>query len=175
MFPVLNVLAALPWRLIAAGALAAVLFAGGCQFGANRVSAKWDVEKAATARVVAKQAEHVAAVAVQQSNINQEISNDFQRAKAAISADRQHLLVRVPERVRIETPDSAGTVPAVSVLTARVDTASADAVPTTQQPALIAACERLAEDAAQTTLMVVEFQKWYRDQRFAHDNHAISN
>ena len=25
----------------------------------------------------------------------------------------------------------------------------------------VAACEQLAEDAAQTTLMVVEFQRWY--------------
>ena len=34
-----------------------------------------------------------------------------------------------------------------------------------------AACEKpaekLAEDAAQTTLMVVEFQRWYREQREA--------
>ena len=28
-----------------------------------------------------------------------------------------------------------------------------------------AVCEKLAEDAAQTTLMVVEFQRWYREQR----------
>ena len=88
MFPVLNVLAALPWRLIAAGALAAVVFVGGCQFGTNRVTAKWDAEKVATAEAVAKQAEHVVAVTVQQSTINQEISNEFQKAKAAIVADR---------------------------------------------------------------------------------------
>ena len=50
MFPILNILAALPWRLIAAGVLAAVLFAGGCQFGANRVTAKWDAVKVARHR-----------------------------------------------------------------------------------------------------------------------------
>jgi hypothetical protein len=165
MFPVLNVLAALPCRLIATGALAAVLFAGGCQFGANRVTAKWDVEKAATAQVVAKNAEHVAAVAVQQSTINQEISNDFQKAKAAIAADRQHLLARIPERVRVDAPDSPGPVPAVPGVTARVNAAAADPVPAAEGPATVAACEKLAEDAAQTTLMVVEFQKWYREQR----------
>ena len=114
MFPILNILAALPWRLIAAGTFAALLFAGGCQFGANRVTAKWDAEKAATAEAVAKQAEHVASFVVQQSAINQEISNEFQQAKAAISADRLHLLARVPERMRIDTPDSASPVPAVS-------------------------------------------------------------
>ena len=113
MFPILNILAALPWRLIAAGLLAAVLFAGGCQFGANRVPANWDAEKVATAEAVAKQAEHVAAVPVQQSTINQEISNDFQKAKTAITADRQHLLARVPVRVRVEATDHPGAVPAI--------------------------------------------------------------
>ena len=163
MFPILNILAALPWRLIAAGVLAAVLFAGGCQFGANRVTAKWDAEKVATGEAVAKQAEHVAAVTVHQSTINQEISNEFQQAKAAIAADRQHLLARVPVSVRIVAPDSAGPVSAVPSVAAGADAAAADPVPST-------ACEKLAEDAAQTTLMVVEVQRWYREQREANAN-----
>ena len=163
MFPILNFLAALPWRLIAAGVLAAVLFAGGCQFGADRVTAKWDAEKAATAVAVAKQAEHVAAVAVLQSTINQEISNDFQKAKAAIAADRLHLLARVPVRVRVVAPDSAGPVPAIPVAATRTDAATADPIPSV-------VCEKLAEDAALTTLMVVAFQRWYREQREAHGN-----
>ena len=37
-------------------------------------------------------------------------------------------------------------------------------------PVSVAACEKLAEDAAQTTLMVVAFQRWYREQREAHGN-----
>ena len=160
MFPILNILAALPWRLIGAAVLAAVLFASGCQFGADRVTAKWDAEKVATAQVVAKQAEHVAAVTVQQSTINQEISNEFQKAKAAISADRQHLLARVPVRVRVEATDHPGAVPAIPDVAAGVDAAAADAVSA-------AACEKLAEDAAQTTLMLLEFQRWYREQRNA--------
>ena len=157
MFPILNILAALPWQLIGAAVLAAVLFAGGCQFGTNRVTVKWDAEKVATSQVVAKQAEHVAAVVVQQSNINQEISNEFQKAKAAIVADRQHLLARVPVRLRVEAPDHPGTMPAVPGIAAGVDAATAD-------PVSVAVCEKLAEDAAQTTLMVVEFQRWYREQ-----------
>ena len=163
MLPILKILVALPWRLIAASVLATVLFAGGCQFGANRVTAKWDAEKVATSQVVAKQAEHVAAVVVRQSTINQEISNEFQKAKAAIVADRQHLLARVPVRVRVEATDHPGPVPAVPDVATRIDAATADPVPA-------AACEKLAEDAAQTTLMVVEFQRWYRDQREANAN-----
>ena len=158
MFPIWNILAALPWRLIGASVLATVLFAGGCQFGTNRVTADWDAEKAATAQVVAKQAEHVIAVAVQQSTINQEISNDFQKAKTAITADRLHLLARVPVRVRVDAPDHPSPVPAVPDVATRTDAAAAD-------PVSAADCEKLAEDAAQTTLMVVEFQRWYREQR----------
>ena len=163
MFPIFNILAALPWRLLGIGVLAAMLFAGGCQFGADRVTAKWDAEKVATALVVAKQAEHVAAVTVQQSTINQEISNEFQKAKAAISADRQHLLARVPLRVRVDTANSPSPMPAVPDVAARVDAATADPVP-------VAVCEKLVEDAAQTTLMVVAFQRWYREQREAIGN-----
>ena len=154
MFPIFNILAALPWRLIAAGVLAAGLFAGGCQFGANRVTARWDAEKAETAQAVAKQAEHVIAVAFRQSTINQEISNEFQKAKTAITADRRHLLARVPKRVRVDAPDHSSPVPAVPSVAIRTDAAVADPVPA-------AVCEKLAEDAAQTTLMVVEFQRWY--------------
>ena len=160
MFPILSILAALPWRLIGSSVLAAGLFASGCQLGANRVTAAWDAEKAATAEAVAKQAEHVAAVAVQQSTINQEISNDFKKAKAAIATDRLHLLARVPVRVRIDATDHPDPVPAVPVIAAGVDAATAD-------PVSAAVCEKLAEDAALTTLMVVEFQRWYREQREA--------
>ena len=170
MFPIFNILAALPWRLIGASVLAAVLFAGGCQFGANRVTAKWDAEKAASAIAVAKQAEHVIAVSVQQSTINQEISNDFQKAKAAITADRQRLLARVPVSVRIDAPDSAGPVPAVPSVAAGTDAATADPVSAAGRPEISAACEKLVEDAAQTTLMVVAFQRWYRLQATATSN-----
>ena len=170
MFPIWNILAALPWRLIGASVLATVLFAGGCQFGTNRVTVKWDAEKVATSQVVAKQAEHVAAVVVRQSTINQEISNEFQKAKAAIAADRQHLLARVPVRLRVVAADSASPVPAVPDVAARTDAATADPVSVAEWSASSAACEKLAEDAAQTTLMVVEFQRWYREQRDAVEN-----
>ena len=163
MFPIFNILAALPWRLIGAAVLAAVVFVGGCQFGTNRVTVKWDAEKAATAEAVAKQAEHVAAVVVLQSTINQEISNDFQKTKAAITADRQRLLARVPVRVRVDAADSPGPVPAVPGIAAGVDATTADPIPST-------VCEKLAEDAAHTTLMVVAFQRWYREQREANGN-----
>ena len=136
----------------------------------EQFSCKWDAEKSATARAVFKQAEHVAAVTVQQTNINQEISNEFQKAKAAIAADRQHLLARVPVRVRVDAPGSDSGVPGVPVVAAGIDATTADPVPVAGQSENSAACERLAVDAAQTTLTVVEFQRWYREQVKAFSN-----
>ena len=57
------------------------------------------------------------------------------------SIDRQHLLARVPVRVRVGTADSTGPVHAVPSVAAGVDAATADPVPA-------AGCEKLAEDAA---------------------------
>ena len=159
-----NAMAALPWRLIGMGALAAGLFVGGCEFGEGRVAARWDAEKLAKDQAVTQQAEHVAVVTAQQSTINQEISNEFQTAKAAIAADRQPLLARVPQRLRVDTAGRHSTVPGISGAAARIDAVAADVVPATGPLADTAVCETLAEDAAQTTLMVVEFQRWYREQ-----------
>ena len=159
-----NVVATLPWRLIAAGSVGAALFVGGCQIGERRIAAQWEAEKVAAAQATARQAERVAVVTAQQSTINQEISNEFQTAKAAIAADRQPLLAGVPQRVRVDVTDRHRAVPSVPGVAARIDAAPADAIPAAGQPADTAVCETLAEDAAQTTLMVVEFQRWYREQ-----------
>lgn len=164
MFPILNIVSNLPWRLIGVSVLASVLFVGGCQYGERRVTARWDAEKAATAQAIARQAEHVAAVTAHQTTINQEISNEFRADEKQIAADRHHLLARVPRRVRHHAASRSGAVPEVPTVAARTDAASADAVPVTEQPASNTTCEKLAEDAAQTTLMVAQFQKWYREQ-----------
>ena len=80
-----------------------------------------------------------------------------------LQVDGLHLLARVPKRVRVDAPDHPVPVPAVPDVAARTDAATAD-------PVSAAACVKLAEDAAQTTLMVVAFQRWYREQREANSN-----
>ncbi len=164
MFPILDILKLLPWRLIAATALALAVFVGGYRYGEQHVTAQWDAEKAAQARVVARQAAQVAAVTTHQTTINQEISNEFQTERAEIVADRHDLLARVPRRVRHHAPSGAGAVPEVPTATARTDETPANPVPAAGQQASATTCSQLAEDAAQTTLMVVKFQRWYREQ-----------
>ncbi len=164
MFVTLDILKLLPWRLIGAATLALAVFAAGYRYGEQRVTAQWDAEKAAQAQAVARQAAQVAAVTTHQSTINQEISNDFETEKAKIVADRRHLFSRVPRRVRHHATSHAGAVPEVPAVAARTDAAPANPVPAAGQQTGAATCNQLAEDAAQTTLMVVEFQKWYREQ-----------
>ncbi len=164
MFPIFNILAALPWRLIGTAALALALLVSGYRYGEQHVTAQWDAEKVAQAQVVAKQAEHVAAVTTHQTTINQEISNEFETEKAKIVADRHNLLARVPRRVRHHATTHSDAVPEVSAVAAGTDAAPANPVPAAGQPEVGASCEKLADDAAQTTLMVVEFQRWYREQ-----------
>ena len=164
MSPILAILKWLPWRLIGVAALALAVFMGGYRYGEQRITAQWNAEKVAQAQLVAKQAAQVATVTVHQSSIDQEISNEFETEKAKIVADRRHLLARVPRRVRHHAPSGAGAVPEVPASTTRVDAASANPVPAAGQQDAAATCNQLAEDAAQTTLMVVEFQRWYREQ-----------
>lgn len=164
MLPILAILKWLPWRLIGVVALALAVFAGGDRYGAQRVTARWDAEKAAQAQAVAKQAAQVAAVTTHQTTINQEISNEFQTEKAEIVADRRHLLARVPRRVRHHAATHSGAVPEVPAVAARTAAGPANPVSAAGQQASVATCNQLAEDAAQTTLMVAEFQRWYREQ-----------
>ncbi len=164
MLPILKIVTALPWRWIAAATLMLAVFVSGYRYGEQRVTAQWGAEKAAQARVVARQAAQVAAVTTHQTTINQEISNEFETEKAKIVADRHHLLARVPRRVRHHATSHPGAVPQVPAATAGVDAAPANPVPAAGQQTNPAVCEKLAEDAAQTTLMVVEFQRWYREQ-----------
>ena len=168
MFPTLKILTALPWRWVGAAVLMLAVFITGYRYGEQRVTTQWDAEKVAQAQALAKQAAQVAAVTTHQTTINQEISNEFETEKAKIVADRHDLLARVPRRVRHHATSHSGAVSEVPVVAARTDAASTNPVPAAGKEANPVVCEKLAEDAAQTTLMVVEFQKWYRDQARAY-------
>ena len=61
----------------------------------------------------------------------------------------------------------SGPVSKVPAVATGTDAGSANPVPVAGEQANPAVCEKLAEEAAQTTLMVVEFQKWYREQASA--------
>jgi hypothetical protein len=129
----------------------------GMQMGESRVQKAWDAEKQTIALAQARQEQHVSDVRQSQTQITQEISNEYAK-RSKLLADR-HTDSRVGGVCNIPTaggrdlpsvPEApAGTAPA---RTDRVSAASGDAGEVS--------CEQLSKDAAQTTLMLVEIQRW---------------
>ena len=76
----------------------------------------------------------------------------------------------IADDVGVDTPDRLAPVSAVPIVAAGTDAATAELVSVVDWIATSAACGRLAEDTAQTTLMVVEFEQWYRERREATGN-----
>lgn len=161
MLSLFSLVTAVPWRWLAAITCASILFTAGCRFGEQRITTQWEEAKTTQAQAVAIQTAQVAQITSKQTRINQEITNEIKAAKEKLAKDRQHLLARVPERVRLEPNRGDSTVSGVSIGADRVAEATADAVPAVESLAIGEACQRLAEDAAQTTLMLVGFQRWY--------------
>ncbi len=159
--PLFSLITAVPWRWLAASTCASVLFIAGCRLGEQRITTQWEEAKTTQAQAVAIQTAQVAQITSKQTSINKEIEHEFKAAKEKLATDRQHLLARVPGRLHLEPNRGDSTVPGVSIGTDRVAEASTDAVLAGEPLAIGEACQKLAEDAAQTTLMLLEFQRWY--------------
>ena len=164
MLPLFSLITAVPWRWLAVSTSASVLFIAGCRLGEQRITTQWEEAKTMQAQAVAIQTAQVAQITSKQTRINQEITNEIKAAKEKLATDRQYLLARVPGRLRLEPNRGDRTVPGVSIGADGVVAASTDAVPAGEPLADGQTCQRLAEDAAQTTLMLVGFQRWYAEQ-----------
>jgi hypothetical protein len=135
----------------------------GEQIGERKVQKAWDEEKIRTATVQAKQLQRVADIVLSQQSINQEISNDFQEQKKLLLGVRS--VVRLDDDgLRFEPNHGLNSVPSVPEVANRAAASSSDAVPDSGSVAPARSCEQLVADAAQTTLMVLAFQKWHRQQ-----------
>ena len=120
----------------------------GMQMGESRVQKAWDAEKQKIALAQARQEQHVVDVRLTQSQITQEISNEYAK-RSKLLADRQ--------------PDSrAGGVcnvptagdrdlPAVPEAPARAAPARSDALPASTGNAGAVNCEEHNPDACETT------------------------
>jgi hypothetical protein len=153
------------WNYLLGGLVLLMVFICGVQIGESRINREWNAEKLRVALVVAKQEQRAADIRQSQTQINQDISNDYAK-NSKVLAGRQ------PASRPIGMCDCATTsgnsVPAVP------DAAQGAAVPATY--ALFASdadargvsCEQLEKDAAQTTLMLLEVQRWYQKQSALH-------
>ena len=133
----------------------------GMQMGESRVQKAWDAEKQKIALTQARQEQHVADVRQTQAQITQEISNEYAK-RSKLLADRQ------PDSRTggvCNIPSAGGRdLSAVPEAPAGVAPARSDPLLAPQGDAGEVSCEQLSRDAAQTTLMLLEMQRWYQKQ-----------
>ncbi len=147
--------------LLLKGLLLLMVFLLGLQMGQSRLQRRWDAEKQTVQIAQAKQEQHATDVAQVQNQISKEISDDY-RKKSNLLASRH--VVLGPERVRYKSETSSGSLSAVSTTPQRVEGSTTNPVPDPAVNASVITCDQLTSDAAQTTLMLIEFQRWYRAQ-----------
>ena len=154
------------WSPILGGLVLFMALIIGIQIGQSRVQRAWDAEKQQAALIQAKQEQRVADTVHAQKTINKEISNEFQTKKGMLAGLRPALRSG-DAGLRIQPTHDSITMHAVSSIATGVAAAPTDAVPNSTGSAVSIQCEQLARDAAETTLMVLELQKWYSKQAAA--------
>ena len=180
-------LGALPLRWIVSSLLAAGLFWAGYRQGQQGVQQAWDAERLHQQTAALQQSLQVAQVQTRQEQINQRITSDHDTRKTqlqrlwqppkasavpvAVTPDSPNSqsvpadLRTGADRLRDSTsPSSPGPVPAHAQPATGVDAAAAHAVPDPAIAQIPVSCEQLASDAAEATLMVLSFQRWYAEQ-----------
>jgi hypothetical protein len=180
-------LGALPLRWIVSSLLAAGLFWAGHRLGQQGVQQAWDAERLQQQTAAKQQSLQVAQVQTRQEQINQRITSDHDTRKtqlqrlwqppkvsaisAAVSPDSPNSQ-SVPADLRTgadsmrdsTSSSSPGPLSAHAQPATGVDAAAAHAVPHPAIAQIPVSCEQLASDAAEATLMVLSFQRWYAEQ-----------
>jgi len=149
------------WSWLMDGMLLLMALIIGIQIGESHVHREWNAEKSKNEQLAAKLEQHVADVKLMQNQINQEISNDFSK-KSKLLAER------LPDPRSVGLCNSAASgirdLPPVSETATGTFAASPYSVPASSGVATAISCEKIIQDAAQTTLMLDELQRWQRRQ-----------
>ena len=151
------------WNYLMGGLVLLMVFICGVQIGESRINREWSAEKIKAALVVAKQEQRVADIRQSQTQINQDISYDFEEKKKLLVGLRSAIRTGTVG-VRLEPSHSLDALPVIPSVTDRAAAVASDAVSDPAGTASATGCEQLAIDAAQTTLMVLEFQRWHAKQ-----------
>ena len=180
-------LGALPLRWIVSSLLAAGLFWAGYRQGQEGVQQAWDAERLQQQTAAMQQSLQVAQIQTRQEQINQRITSDHDSRKTQLQRLWQPPKASlVPVVVTPDSPNSQsvpadlrtgadsmrdsisfsspGPVPAHAQPATSVDAAATHAVPDPAIAQIPVSCEQLASDAAEVTLMVLSFQRWYAEQ-----------
>jgi hypothetical protein len=149
------------WSWLMNGMLLLMVLIIGIQLGESHVHKEWNAEKSKNEQLAAKLEQHVADVKLMQNQINQEISNDFSK-KSKLLAER------LPDPRSIGLCNSAANcirdLSPVSETATGTFAASPYALPAASGVAAAISCEKIIQDAAQTTLMLDELQRWQKRQ-----------
>jgi hypothetical protein len=149
------------WSWLMNGMLLLMALIIGIQLGESHVHKDWNAEKIKNEQLAAKLEQHVADVRLMQNQINQEISNDF-------SKKSKLLVERMPDPRSVgvcnSTAASKWDLSPVSETANGTSATTPNAVPAAPGVALDINCEKIIQEAAQTTLMLNELQRWQRQQ-----------
>ena len=149
------------WTLVLVSIVLLGVWLSGVWVGEGRTQRAWDTERHQVALAQARAEQKSADIKRSQEQINHEISNEFNQRSVQLAADLQSGRF---VRVRSSPEDSGGRVSAVSATPRSIAEAAADSVPATSGDEGAVSCEQLSKDAVQTTLMLLEIQRWYELQ-----------
>ena len=155
------------WNLILVPIVLLGVWLSGVWVGEGRTQRAWDTERHQVALAQARAEQKSADIKRSQEQINHEISNEFNQRSEQLAADWQSGGFF---RMRSSPADGVGGVPAVPATSGAVAPAPPDLVSVAPRDESAVSCAQLAMDAAKTTLMLVEIQKWYERQAEVQSN-----
>ncbi len=158
-----GVLFAWPWRVVLGLLLCLAIFTAGFVLGQRHIQQAWNAERLQQQAESLKQSLQAAQIQTQQERINQKISTDYETQKS-ILARRASVLRDGALSLCLPASNAASPVPAIAEPAPSADAAAANAVPDPARGAGAISCDQVARDAADTTLMVLSFQRWYTEQ-----------
>ena len=132
----------------------------GVWVGEGRTQRAWDAERHQAELAQAREQQKIADIKRSQEQITHEISDEFKQRSVQLAADLQSGGF---VRMRSSPADGVGGVSAVPATSGAVAPASPDPVSVAPIYEEAMSCERLGEDAAKATLMLVELQKWVQE------------
>lgn len=149
------------WSLALIPIVLLCVWLSGVWVGEGRTQRAWDAERHQAELAQARAEQKSSDIKRSQEQINHEISNEFHQRSVQLAADLQ------PGgfvRMRSSPADFVGCVSAVPATSGTVAPAPSDLVSVAPRDESAVSCAQLAMDAAKTTLMLVEIQKWYERQ-----------
>ncbi|MGV0986284.1 MAG: hypothetical protein ACOYB2_17190 [Limnohabitans sp.] len=153
------------WTLVLMPIVLLGVWLSGVWVGEGRTQRAWDAERHQVALAQAREEQKSADIKRSQEQINHEISNEFNQRSAQLAAGWKS---GDPVRVRSNPADSFEHLSPISASSGAVTKAASDALPSTSRDEERVTCDILAEDAAQTTLMLIELQRWHEWQLQLH-------